>query len=175
MPESKFEKYVVRKPGVITAVSNNSVTIEVPKTDKIPWMNAVDTGPLVIFSNNFVKDATSKVEYGFITGDTIVGNGKKGQGLGAHKHEYVELFMFLGTNPQDTQYLGAEVEFWLGEGRDTEKIIMQTSSCVYVAPGVAHFPLVFRNVKSPVMMMVIVPDTSEHAFVSVEREEYAEL
>ena len=166
MAASRYEKYVVRKPGVITSVTADSVKIEVPEGN-IPRINDVDTGPLVILSDDLVKEANTKVEYGFISGDTTIGGGT---GFGAHKHDYAEVFLFRGTNPQDTTDLGAEVEFWLGEGNELEKIKISTSSSVYVPPGVAHFPLFYRNVKRPVMMEVIVPHTSKHKAIPVKRE-----
>jgi hypothetical protein len=164
--ESRYEKYIVRKPAVITRVSPEGVFVEVPKGDKIPAQSSVDTGPLVIFSDDFLEGATTKVEYGFIIGDTEIGTGR---GFGAHKHHYGEIFLFLGTNPKDTHNLGAEAEFWLGEGEELEKVKFSTSSSVYVPPGVAHFPLIWRNVKNPVMMVVIVPTTSRHKAISVRR------
>jgi len=167
MTASRYEKYIVRKPAIIKSVTPGHISIEVPKGDKIPAMSSVDTGPLVIFSNDFLKDATTKVEYGFIMGDTSIGAGK---GFGAHKHDYGEIFLFLGTNPRDTNYLGAEAEYWLGEGEELEKVKFNTSSSVYVPPRVAHFPLIWRNVKSPVMMVVIVPTTSDHKAIPVRRE-----
>jgi uncharacterized RmlC-like cupin family protein len=163
---SRYEKYIVRKPGIIQRVTPEHISIEVPKGDKIPVQSNVDTGPMVIFSDDFLKEATTKVEYGFITGDTEIGTGK---GFGAHKHDYGEIFLFLGTNFKDTHNLGAEAEFWLGEGEKLEKVKFNTSSSVYVPPGVAHFPLIWRNVKSPVMMVVIVPTTSRHRAIPVQR------
>ena len=165
MTGSKYEIYVVRKPGIITNVTSDSMSIEVPE-GKIPSQSSVNTGPLVIFSDDFLKDTDSKVEYGFITGDTTIGDGN---GLAAHKHEYAEIFLFLGTDPKDTTYLGAEAEFWLGEGDATEQIKMNTSSSVFVPPGLAHFPLILRKVKNPVMMVVIVPSTSRHKSIPVDR------
>jgi hypothetical protein len=106
------------------------------------------------------------VEYGLVTGDTEIGTGKV---FGAHKHNYGEIFLFLGTNAKDTHSLGAEAEFWLGEGEELEKIQFTTSSSVYVPPGVAHFPLIWRNVKRPVMMVVILPTTSRHKAINVPR------
>jgi hypothetical protein len=157
MAESKFEKYVVRKPAVVVRVGDDYVD-QIPKTDEIPALNAVNTGPRVIFSNDLIANAKTKVEYGYITGDTSVGNGED---FVPHKHDYEEIFLFLGTDPQDTGKLGAEVEFWLGEGKDLEKVVFTTSSAVYVAPGVAHFPQIWKNVKRPVMTMVIMPTTGE--------------
>jgi hypothetical protein len=157
MTDSKFEKYIVRKPAVVVRVGEDYVD-QIPKTDIIPVLNEVNTGPRVIFSNELIANAKTKVEYGFIIGNTAVGNGID---FVPHKHSYEEIFLFLGTDPQDTGKLGAEVEFWLGEGGDMEKVVFTTSSAVYVAPGVAHFPQIWRNVQRPVMTMVIMPTTGE--------------
>ena len=166
MAASRYEKYIVRKPAIIRSVMPERMSVEVPKGDKIPTKSSVDTGPLVIFSDDFLKEATTKVEYGFIMGDTEIGTGK---GFGAHKHDYGEIFLFLGTDPHDTHYLGAEAEYWMGEGEALEKVKFTTSSSVYVPPGLAHFPLIWRNVKNPVMMVVIVPTTSKHKVIPVKR------
>jgi hypothetical protein len=157
MPESKFEKYIVRKPAVVVRVGDEYID-QIPKTDEIPAMNEVNTGPRVIFSNELISNAKTKIEYGYITGDTVVGNGED---FVPHKHDYEEIFLFLGTNPKDTAKLGAEVEFWLGEGDSLEKAVFTTSSAVYVAPGVAHFPQIWKNVRRPVMTMVVMPTTGE--------------
>jgi hypothetical protein len=167
MAESKFEKYIVRKPAVVVRVGDDYVD-EIPKTDKIPVMNDVNTGPRVIFSNDLIPNEKTKIEYGYITGDTAVGTGED---IVPHKHNYEEIFLFLGTDPQDTAKLGAEVEFWLGEGDELEKAVFTTSSAVYVAPGVAHFPQIWKNVKRPVMTMVIMPTTGERNLEPVSIKE----
>jgi hypothetical protein len=167
MAESKFEKYIVRKPAVVVRVGDDYVD-EIPKTDKIPVMNDVNTGPRVIFSNDLIPNAKTKIEYGYITGNTAVGTGED---FVPHKHNYEEIFLFLGTDPQDTAKLGAEVEFWLGEGDELEKAVFTTSSAVYVAPGVAHFPQIWKNVKRPVMTMVIMPTTGERNLEPVSIKE----
>jgi hypothetical protein len=169
MTDSKYEKYVVRKPAVVVRVGDDYVD-RVPETDEIPLLNAVNTGPRVIFSNELVADAQTKIEYGYITGDTSVGNG---QDFVPHKHDYEEIFLVLGTDPQDTGKLGAEVEFWLGEGEDLEKVVLTTSSAVYVAPGVVHFPQIWKNVTRPVFTMVVMPTTGERNLQLVSMEERA--
>ena len=163
MTQSKYEKYIVRKPALV----GGDLGDEIPETDKIPAQSPIDTGPRVIFSKQLVNDANSIVEYGYISGDTIVGNG---QDFDAHKHDYEEIFLFLGTNHEDTTDLGAEVEFWLGEGAELEKLLFTTSSSVYVPPGVAHFPQIWRNVKRPVMMVVIMPSSGERALKAIPLE-----
>jgi len=110
MAESKYEKYIVRKPVEL------------------------DAGAIEIFPSDLIANAKTKIEYVYITDDATVGTGKD---FPPHKHNYEEIFLFLGTDPQDTAMLGAEVEFWLGEGNDLEKVVFNTSSAIYVAPGVA--------------------------------------
>jgi hypothetical protein len=117
-------------------------------------MNAMDTGPRAILSPALVKDAGSFVEYGIISGDTVIGNGS---GPNAHRHNYEEIFLFLGTNPKDTTDLGAEVDFWVGEGDEREKVTFTTSSSIYIPPNVVHFPQIWRNVVRPVITVVIMP------------------
>lgn len=134
MTESKYEKYIVRKALELDASARE------------------------IFSSDLIANAKTKIEYLYITGDTKIGTGED---FPPHKHEYEEIFLFLGTDPQDTGNLGAEVEFWLGQGDDREKVVINTSSAVYVAPGVVHFPQIWKNVKRPVMLMVIMPTTGE--------------
>ncbi len=154
MAESRYEKYVVRKPAIIKP----DYTEEVPKGDKIPLRTPYDTGPLVIFSKDFVPEANTIVEYGIVSGDMTIGDGSF---VNKHKHDYEEIFMFLGTDPKDPRDLGAEVEFWIGEGQALEKIVFTTSSSIYVPPGVAHFPQIWRKVKRPVFTVVIMPTTGK--------------
>jgi hypothetical protein len=152
MATSRYEKYVVRKPAIVTGDYKDKI----PETDEIPVSSPVDTGPRVIFSPDRVREGQSIVEYGIISGDVTIGDGFITE---PHKHDYEEIFLFLGTNPLNTADLGAEVEFWLGEGQERDRVIFNTSSSIYVPPGLAHFPQIWRNVKRPVMTIVIMPTT----------------
>ena len=162
MAESKYEKYVVRKAGVVVRVGDDSV-------DQFPEGDVLPRGLRVIFSNDLIANATTKIEYGYILGDEVIGGGT---GLVVpHKHDYDEIFLFLGTDPQDTSKLGAEVEFWLGEGEDRDKVVLTTSSAVFVPPNVTHFPQIWRNVTRPVMIMVIMPTVGERNLELVPKDE----
>jgi hypothetical protein len=153
MTSSRYEKYICRKPAVPVTPHTEAV----PDTDKIPNISAVDTGPRVIFSHHHYQDAGSLIEYGLISGDVTIG---EDIGPGPHRHDYEEIFMFLGTNPEDTTDLGAEVDFWIGEGDEREKVTFTTSSSIYIPPNVVHFPQVWRNVVRPVVRVVIMPTAS---------------
>jgi len=160
MPASRYDKYVVRKPAIVTGDYQD----EIPDTDKIPVSSPVDTGPRVIFSPDRVKEGNSIIEYGIISGDVTIGDGFITE---PHKHDYEEIFVFLGTDPGDTTDLGAEVEFWLGEGSERDKVIINTSSSIYVPPGLAHFPQIWRNVVRPVMTIVVMPDAQKRVLKPV--------
>jgi len=154
MAESRYEKYIVRKPAVL----GKDGRIEYP--DKFNFEGMADTGPLVWRSPEQAKETDSFVEHGIISGDIVVGGGVE-IGPGGfvekpHKHaEHGEIFLFIGTDPSDPTDLGAEAEFCLGEGDEMERIVLNTSASVYVPPGVAHFPLTWRNVRRPCVFVVI--------------------
>jgi len=160
----KYEKYVVRKPAIVSAADNNDW---IPEGDVIPNVSDVDTGPRVIFSHSFVPDSDTMVEYGIISGDTVIGDREGKNVTEPHRHNYEEIFLFLGTDKANTGDLGCEVEFWVGEGDDLEKIILTTSSSIYIPPNVVHFPQIWRNVRRPVMTVVIMPKAQERALERV--------
>ena len=168
MAESKYEKYVTRKAEIILGPGpDGAIKFRIPETYKVPLSTKTTTGPRLIFSNDHVREATSKIEYGWILGETTLLSSDKD--YGAHKHDYAEIFIFFGNDAYDTAYLGGEGEFWLGEGDDTEKIIFNESCSIYVPAGLGHFPLFFRNVKSPIMMGVVVPQVGDFKMTSVSR------
>ncbi|MCJ7605754.1 MAG: cupin domain-containing protein [Dehalococcoidales bacterium] len=153
MTESRYEKYITRKPAIVLPDYSDAV----PEGD-VPIRNDVDTGPMVIYSPTTVPTAHSIIEYGIISGDVTIGAGEV---TVPHKHDYEEIFMFLGTNPKDTTDLGCVVEFWLGEGDEREKVVFTTSASIYIPPGLVHFPQIWRNVIRPAMTIVVMPNTPE--------------
>ena len=168
MTESKYEKYITRKAEIILGPGPDGVIkFGIPKTYKQPLTNKTTTGPRLIFSNDNVKEATSKIEYGWVIGDMTLLTSDKD--FGAHKHDYPEIFIFFGNDPDDTSYLGGDGEFWLGEGNDLEKVKFDESCSVYVPAGLGHFPLFFKNVKSPIMMGVVVPEVGDFKLTPVSR------
>ncbi len=152
MAKSMYEKYVVRKPATVNFQTHK---IAVAEGDKLPVVSPIETGPRVILSKDLVPAANAIVQYGFISGEFTMGETQNPKDFVSHKHDYEEVFLFLGTNPKDTTDLGAEIEFWLGEGKERDKVILNTSSSVYVPAGLVHLPLTYRNVKRPVMLVTI--------------------
>jgi len=71
-----------------------------------------------------------------------------GQGSPAeeHDHNFDEYLVFLGTNPEDPNDLGGEVELWIGG----EKHMLKKSCAVFIPAGVKHAPIYFRKIVHPI-------------------------
>jgi hypothetical protein len=162
----KYESCVVRNTAFLKWEGDRFVEQIIDDTHPVP--HELDLGFRVICSNKMIKDIEAFVEYGFVKEDQANGTGKDYM---PHRHPYPEVFLFIGTNPADLSDLGAEVEFWLGEGKDLDKITLKKSGSIYVPPNVAHFPQIWRNVKRPCLTMVIMPKGSDMSYTEVVRPE----
>lgn len=143
MAESKWEKYVIRHTMDIDPARYN-----VPGGGTIKPPNRFLEGPAAsqVPSNNLV-------EFYWVTEDRAAGvEGPRG---GPQEHYFDEIFCWIGTNPDNLDDLGGDVEFWMGWGDDLEKIHLNTSSCIYCPGNVPHMPIFYRNVKKPFLCMVI--------------------
>ena len=70
-----------------------------------------------------------------------------------HSHdEYDEVVFHIGADPQNPEYLGAEIEFEVGG----EKLSIDKTSALYVPKGIKHGPVTWKGVKSPHIQMAIV-------------------
>jgi len=165
MAESKYEKYIVRKPAMLIHEKGEygkGVYREIiPENKKMPglYIHENESGIQIAMSKTLVPETHSTVEYGLIWGETALA--VKSTTTRPHKHDYDEIFLFIGTNTDDVDDLGAEVEFWLGEGDDLEAVVFNTSSCMFLPAGIAHFPQIIRNVKRPFIEIVIIPNGTE--------------
>ena len=72
---------------------------------------------------------------------------------GTHQHEYAEVILHIGTNPDDPTDLGAEVEFCMGP--ELEKHLITKSSVVYIPPNFVHGPWTVKRVERPFILGVI--------------------
>lgn len=69
------------------------------------------------------------------------------QGLNPHRHPEDEILVFVGLDPKDIDYLGAELEISLGDEQQTYKI---DRPCAVVIPkNMPHCPLVTKRVERP--------------------------
>ncbi len=79
--------------------------------------------------------------------------GKWHRGGEAHTHPEAEILCFVGLDPNDINYLGAELE--LGLGKDYERHVYNKPTVVLCPQGFPHLPLVTRWVDKPYGFFVI--------------------
>ena len=91
--------------------------------------------------------------------------GKWHRGGEAHTHPEEEILCFLGMDPDDLNYLGAEME--LGMGTDYERHIFNKPTVVVCPKGFPHLPLITRWVDKPYGFIVVCL-SGEHASPWVE-------
>lgn len=65
------------------------------------------------------------------------------------KHACEEIFLMVGTDPDNREDLGSTVEFWVGEGDEAERYIVDKPTAFLPPPMVAHTPLVCRDSRKP--------------------------
>jgi hypothetical protein len=75
------------------------------------------------------------------------------RGVGAHSHPADEILMFLGTDPDNIDNLGAEIEIDLG--KEHERHLFNKSSAVIFPAGFLHAPIVTRWVDKPFAFLLI--------------------
>ncbi|MFC1946557.1 hypothetical protein ACFLXY_01405 [Chloroflexota bacterium] len=156
---SRYEKLIVRRPSPPAHEVEPSATAG---EDFIP------TGVRVLCDKNLFPGISSIVEYNIINHDISLGN--RPGGPQPHNHEYSELLVYLGTNPDDPEELGGEIELWLGKGEELEKVTLNTSSSIFIPPGLAHLPLFYKNVYRPIMHVLVMFDSTDYGFIPVSRE-----
>jgi hypothetical protein len=75
------------------------------------------------------------------------------RGVGAHVHPVGEILVFVGTDPNNIDYLGAEIEIDLG--KQHERYIFDKPSVVICPAGLPHNPVITRWVDKPYSFIVI--------------------
>jgi len=117
--------------------------------DQIVWLYGKD---LEGFDVNFTWGFYSKC-------------GKWHRGGEAHYHPEAEILCFVGLDPNDINYLGAELE--LGMGKDYERHIFNKPTVAICPAAFPHLPLITRWVDKPYGFFVICL-SGEHASPWVE-------
>jgi len=89
----------------------------------------------------------------------------KGSPAEEHDHDFDEYLVFLGTNPEDPDDLGGEVELWIGG----EQHMLTKSCAIFIPAGTKHAPIYFRRVDRPIWYLATGP-TEKYKKQIAERE-----
>jgi len=76
---------------------------------------------------------------------------KAGAGMREMTHDYDEIILHLGSDPQNPENLGAELEFYVGG----QALTFDTTSSFFIPRGVPHGPAALKKFRRPYMMIAI--------------------
>ena len=71
-----------------------------------------------------------------------------------HVHDYDEAVFFIGSDPHNPGYLGAEVTMAIGPDED-EKYTFSEPTAVVVPKGVPHCPMWTNKLEQPFLVMAV--------------------
>ncbi len=74
-------------------------------------------------------------------------------GIPPHAHTFPELLSYYGTDMNNPQDLGCEVELWI----EDEKYVFDKSFVVYIPENVVHCPLKMHNMTMPLFHFTMGP------------------
>ena len=134
MAESKYGKYLVRKPIYETAPPKE---IEL-KGRQIPTMTYM--------SNDLVPGCNMYLEFGWIW-EIPTPNPH----IFEHSHVHDEIVLHIGGDPNNPEDLGADMTFTV----DGDHMKFDTSYGVFIPKGVPHGPLIWHNFRKPHIEMAI--------------------
>lgn len=133
MSESKYLKYLVTNPLFECGIK------PFPTTGRqIPTMTYM--------SNDQVPGSNNYIEIGWIWKMPT-----PNPQIFEHVHDYDEIVLHLGTDPDNPQDLCGEVEFVVGG----EKLTFDKTAALFVPKGVKHGPLTWKRVDRPHLLMTI--------------------
>ncbi|MFA5308246.1 MAG: hypothetical protein WC370_02020 [Dehalococcoidales bacterium] len=125
MPKKNPKKYFVSQPAY-------EVTPETEVKGRRPAMT--------LMSNNLVPASNIYIETGW-----VFGMPDPNPHIHEHTHRYDEIVVHIGTDPENQEDLGGEIEFMV----DGEPLLINKTSAVFVPKGVKHGPLTWKKYTRP--------------------------
>jgi hypothetical protein len=131
MDKLDVKKYVVDKPAY-----------EVIPVDEVKGRIPAMT----LMSSNLVPGAKMYIETGW-----VLAMPDPNPHIGEHTHDYDEIILHMGTDPDNPEDLGGEIEI----GMDDETVTINKTSAIYVPKGMKHGPLVWKRFERPHLELTI--------------------
>ena len=145
---SKYAKYVVKEPRLLTEMAHHDFTA----------VSGITFPDEVFLDKHLVPDSDSWLDIMWIW---EIPNPP--DLLGAHAHPFDELVLLIGSNPRNTKdFGGSEIEWFMGEGDEAERFVVDTTTLIYVPKGLVHGPMNFLKIDMPVLNVAIGLTTGEY-------------
>jgi hypothetical protein len=130
-----YEKYVVRNPLIL---QGTDVT------------EAMESPAQIYMSSDLVPESNVYVDFGWIPG--MPGRNPP---IPDHSHDYEEVVLLVGNDPENPEVLGAEIEFCIND----QPMRFNTTTAIYAPKSLKHGPLTWKKFEKPHLLMPIVIGT----------------
>ena len=81
--------------------------------------------------------------------------GRLGMSTEPHIHDHDEVVYFIGSEPKDIGYLGAEVNFKIGLKGQEEDHVFSVPTAVVIPKGIWHCPMIALKFEKPFLCMAV--------------------
>ena len=136
LPQKKddidYEKYLVRNP---THLGGTKVT------------EAIKSAAKIYMSNELIPECNVYIDFGW-----IYELPDPNPPIPEHSHDYKEVVLNIGGDPDNPEDLGAEIEFCIGG----QPLTFDTTTATYVTKGIKHGPLTWKKIDKPHLLMPII-------------------
>jgi hypothetical protein len=141
MPEKKSQPRLISKPY-------REKSSEPDIKGRVPSMTYV--------SDRLIPETNVYIRWGW-----IVGMPDPNPHVGRHSHNFDEIVIHIGNDPNDPEDLGGEMEFMVND----EPVIINKTSALYLPKGVPHGPLTWKRVTRPHIEMAVTVGTGDFSKV----------
>ncbi len=101
---------------------------------------------MTYMSNDLVPGSNTYIEIGW-----VYKMPEPNPHIHRHDHDYNEIVLHIGSDPDNPEYLGANINFVVGD----EILTIDRTSAVFIPRGVPHGPVTWKSVEKPHIQMVI--------------------
>jgi hypothetical protein len=134
MAKASYKKNLVQKPAREVGATKN--------------LKGRQNPTMTFMSNDLVPGSNTYIEIGW-----IYRMPEPNPHILRHEHDYPEIVLHLGNDPENPEELGAEIDFGVGD----ETLKITRTSALYIPKGVPHGPLTWKKVDRPHIQMVVMP------------------
>ncbi|MFC1863665.1 hypothetical protein ACFL1Z_06905 [Thermodesulfobacteriota bacterium] len=141
--KTKYGKYIVTKPDRTPI----SYEVKAPRGNDYVGFNYI---PYTYISGKTIKGINHFTGLIWVTE-----TGCPNPWTANHTHDFDEIMLFLGTDPENPEDLGGEVDIQLGD--EIHKI--DKTASVFVPKGLSHAPIWYKRIDRPHAFIAFCIDT----------------
>jgi hypothetical protein len=140
MAKINYDNYLVRRP------------IREVAADKVGKVFGHQVPTMTYMSNKLVPGCNTYIDLSW-----IYQMPSPNPHIFEHAHDFDEIIVHMGTDPEHPEDLGGEIEIYM----EDQPLVFDTTSAIYIPRGVKHDPLTWRKFTRPHLEMTIMLGTGD--------------